>query len=272
MKVELKLSGRRVASVDALFDLYGPLEFHSPRRSTVPNLAFWLTPSARIQRLCDALGWTAPASCQIDFEHQVSPFAGEGKPSHTDLMISWRGSAVGVEAKFTEGRYRTVREWLGEALTVNRRDVLNGWVEKIASVTGHSPTPAELDSMTYQALHRVASVCDKEAERRAVLYLVFSYEETGDGYYDDLLFRIRHGFRTDPHLRMGVVSVQVVPSDGYRSLIDEWTRTKQCDKTRLRTLLLSGQLMMFNNVRFRLVGEGEKANSGEAAGLEQCCC
>lgn len=257
MNVELKLSGRKVPSVGALFDLYGLREFASPLRSTVPSVVFWSTPSVRIQQLCDALGWTAPTSCQIDFEHQVSPFAGEGKPSHTDSMITWRASAVAVEAKFTEGRYETVGQWLGENPTVNKRDVLNGWVEKIASVTGHSPVPAELDSITYQALHRVASVCSKEAERRAVLYLVFSYEGKGDGYYHDLLSRIRYGFCTDAHLRMGVVSVQVVPTVGYKSLIDEWTCTRQCDKGKLRTLLLTGQLVMFNNVRFQVIGEGE---------------
>ena len=41
----------------------------------------------------------------MEFEHLTPPPKGIGKESHTDLMITWDDVCVGIEAKYTEGRY-----------------------------------------------------------------------------------------------------------------------------------------------------------------------
>jgi hypothetical protein len=95
MKIALKYSGQPVHSIEELFDRYGDKHFGSPLRSTVPSLAFWMDAERRVCQLCSLLNWNAPTECEIDYEHQVGPFGGLGKASHTDIAqpFVWRRKA-----------------------------------------------------------------------------------------------------------------------------------------------------------------------------------
>jgi hypothetical protein len=205
-----------------------------------------------------------PTQCEIDFEHQVSPFGGQGKASHTDIMVIWDKAAVAVEAKFTEGQYELVDTWLGDNPTQNRRDVLNGWVQAISSITGKRPDGNSLRQMTYQALHRIASVQDKHGRRKAVIYLVFRQDNRAKDYYCTMLSRIAKGFGIEGHIDFAVLSVQVTPSDEYQHLITAWKQTRQYDQQFLKRLLLTRRLMQFGDGTFKTIKEGERVGTPDA--------
>jgi len=162
-----------VGHVDDLLPLYGPMEFASPTRSTVPLFSLlkhgdgiW----ASIVRLVAGEG----CSTDLHVEYTVAPTNGTGKPSHTDVMLRKGSFAVAVEAKWTEPRYHTVQEWLlGGANLENRRAVMTGWLSLLESRVGRVLQLHNFDNAVYQMVHRAASACAVSTSP-AMAYLQFS--------------------------------------------------------------------------------------------------
>ena len=109
MNIEWSYAGRNITGYQALLECYKPREFYSPKRSTVPLLAYWRTPDRRGSELSKALNLPLLSdSLCLDFEHTVPVQRGKGKPSCTDLMLTSGGVSLAIEAKWKEGRYEDV--------------------------------------------------------------------------------------------------------------------------------------------------------------------
>jgi hypothetical protein len=109
-------------------------------RSTVPLLDFWRDTEQRLNALGEAIGLNL-AKADLHFGYAVSVPRGVGKHSFTDLMLITSDAGVAIEAKFTEPPYENVTTWLGPEGSVNRREVLAGWLGLIASATSIELTP-----------------------------------------------------------------------------------------------------------------------------------
>ncbi len=157
-----------VADFDTLLEKYGPREFASPFRSTVPLFSLvkdgW--PLFReILIRCDL-----PENAHLHFEYTQEVVRGKGMASHTDLMVCGRERSLAIEAKWTEPRYQTVAEWLTSSKTnlpshgeqdpeekTNREEVMAGWHELLQSRAPSLAPVEEFSKAIYQMVHRTAS-------------------------------------------------------------------------------------------------------------------
>jgi hypothetical protein len=165
-----------------LIHRYETREFQSPFRSTIPLLALIKDAGSALESLLEPLG--VGTNPKFVFEHQVETRGGRGKPSHTDLMITSGDRAWAVEAKWTEPRYSTVKEWIAESERAgkpdeaqlkrkNREAVANGWLEYIRARGAAAPDLEACNQVVYQMLHRAASAC-ATGNKPALVYLVFA--------------------------------------------------------------------------------------------------
>ena len=174
MHIGWAFSGNELPGHDALLDSYSDQEFASPTRSTLPLLEYWQSPEPRIRELTEAFGLVPPARVQLNFEHKVSPPRGTGGPSCTDLMVTSPDLAIAIEAKWTEPRYKTVRDWLGNS--TNREQVLQGWCDLLEKRASRRVLGSNLHELPYQMVHRAASVCHQRDKSNC--WLVYSVFET----------------------------------------------------------------------------------------------
>lgn len=237
MKITFRHSGAVVESMKAMVAKYPCDEFESPKRSTVASLSFWMDAESRVVELCSTLGLAVPAECTLEFEYKVSPPAGRGKESHTDLMLWWGTTCVGVEAKYTESPYQIVSDWLKEGSNLeNRQKVLGGWCDLIATVTGSKYAPELLAAERYQMIHRIASVCSRPEKHRHVVYQVFDPQPEKIGYYRQDLARLKKLFATGSAIGLHICKVEVRSFDVHSALVKEWNR----DKTRCSAAVIAG--------------------------------
>jgi len=99
---------------------------------------------------------------------------GAGKVSCTDLMAISGGSALAIEAKWTEKRYETVKSWSQRGSgSSNRQTVLDGWLGLLQQHSTLPLNPASFSDAVYQMVHRAASARDAGKDPR-MAYLIFS--------------------------------------------------------------------------------------------------
>ena len=80
-------------------------------------------------------------------------------------------NALAIEAKWTEPRYETVRQWLVNKGT-NAQDVLSGWLNALQPHARHPLLTAAFSDAVYQMIHRAASACVAGSNPK-MAYLVF---------------------------------------------------------------------------------------------------
>ncbi len=184
MRIIWSHEGRCISSYDKLLDSYQNNEFNSPKRSTVPLLAYWRTPDQRAREFSKALGFELSRSVRLDFEYKVPVQCGRGKASHTDLMLISGDVCVAIEAKFTDPRYECVAEWLAKGSNIkNRMKVLQGWLGLLSSDLKQK----DVAELPYQLVHRAASACHPDAECRHLVYQVFDADSAKrEMYLSDL--------------------------------------------------------------------------------------
>jgi hypothetical protein len=246
MKIALQHSGCPVASVRELVAKYPSDEFDSPKRSTIPSLAFWIDTQGRVSQLCTALGLALPGECTLEFEYQVAPPAGKGKESHTDIMLWWGTTCVGIEAKYTEQPYEVVSHWLkAGSKPENRLKVLGGWCDLIMRTTGKKCAPESLEEVTYQMIHRIASVCSRPEKQKHVVYQVFDPQSDKIGYYRQELMRLKHLLGTGDTIVFHIAKVPVHSSDVHSTLVKKWNKDKTSCSADVIAGLITGTLMSF---------------------------
>lgn len=247
----LKLRGQPLADFSSLVESYASKELASPKRSTVPLLAYWAHPEDRLRDLCANLGCKPSGPLEFHFEFPVPVQHGVGKASFTDLMVLSPRFAVAIEAKYTEPTYETVTDWLGNPHQSNRIAVLEGWIDLIERGTGVKLTSLELANYPYQLVHRTASACFPSADQRWVIYQLFS--KTNYSYYQKHLSAMHHLLRDQTKLSLGLLLSPPEPSEEYKHLEKLWVSGQRDLSDPIRYGLLSDSLFKFNCVRFIMV-------------------
>jgi hypothetical protein len=248
MNVAIKYSSKPVDNLQDLLSRYPQDEFDSPRRSTVPSLVYWSTPEPRIKDLSIKLDLACPNSCTLDFEYKVPAQKGRGRESHTDLMIYWDEVCIGVEAKYTEPHYPNVKDWLAAGdQQKNRLDVLDGWCSLIEGITKTKRNAELLEDATYQAIHRVASVCSRPEPNKYVVYQVFDPGAENLQYYITELLKIREIFGGSGILNLCLLFADIQPTDKYLSLVNQWkTNRTKCNQD-IISGICNGDLFSLSN-------------------------
>ena len=210
-----------------------------------------------MRELSVALGFVAPASVQLDFEHTVSPIRGRGKASHTDVMVTSPRSVIGIEAKWTEPRSEVVRVWLGDS--ANKADVLRGWCDLLEQRTARRIGERDLAGLPYQMVHRAASACD-EAGSESNCWLVYMvFEATGNSLEDCLadLRSFRQVLGPDSSLGVALVECTVVPSNALLDLQTRWHQGARALAEPVREYLKSGTLLQVSMERVHHLRSGQ---------------
>jgi hypothetical protein len=244
----LKLRNNPVADFCKLVELYTKDELASPRRSTVPLLAFWAHAESRLRELAAYVGLDQSDPVELCFEFPVPVRQGKGKASFTDLIILSSSLAVAIEAKYAEPPYETVEEWLGDPPRNNREAVLGGWCDLIRAATGVRLKAAQLAGCPYQLVHRTASACSPQVERRWVIYQLFS--EENHIYYRTHLSSIDRLLGNQKSLSFGLLLSPLKGSAGYSRIDDRWEGGERDLSKEVRAGLLSDTLFEFNDVQF----------------------
>ena len=223
MKIQIKYSSTPVDSIESLAARYPRREFQSPNRSTVPSLAFWSTPETRIRQICNCLHLTVPSACTLDFEFKVKPIKGRGKASHTDVMITWDDAVIGIEAKYTEPNYQIINKWIQSGKNeANRNDVLDGWCEIISRVTKKKIGAITQSDITYQMVHRLASVCSMQESRRYLVYQLFDPSPDDMKYYLTELQKVHDFFHIDGTVPLYIMETSIKAKAPYDKLVKKW--------------------------------------------------
>jgi hypothetical protein len=217
-------------------------DLDSPRRSTVPLVAYWRDPIARLTWLRERLGFPSVSRASVSFEHPVRPRLGRGKPSYTDLMILAPATVIAIEGKYTEPTYETVRAWLREPRDQNRCEVLRGWLDMLDKATGAALATDVVLHLPYQLVHRAASACFSDAVQRAVIYQVFDVTQR-ERYLDEL--RHLRALVKTPALKLAVLSTPATPTERYSPLLARWDAGERKMAREVRAALLDGQAFTF---------------------------
>lgn len=216
-----------VCDFNALVDK--PFNLESPCRSTVPLLAYWADFTQRLAHFGQSLQLPIPADASLTFEYTVSPIRGRGKASHTDLLIQSAPLAIAEEAKYTEGNYDAVSTWCGSPPSRNKVDVLEGWLEMINRVTGGQLVARQVQSIAYQLIHRTASACSINADRRAVVYHYFDPTDRKREYYRKQLRAFADLFAAPKRVSFYLYETPLVKTAAYVQLQARWLRNKKQD-------------------------------------------
>jgi hypothetical protein len=147
---------RPMSDFASLVSCYPKDEFNSPTRSTVPLLALAKDEPDLLYQLLSQCDLDRNAA--LHFEYQVKSPRGQGKASHTDLMVCGKAGCMAIEAKWMEPSYETVDAWLTPE-TNNRSEVLKGWLDLMRDVSSRMLSIDDVRSVTYQTIHRAASAC-----------------------------------------------------------------------------------------------------------------
>lgn len=246
--MHLKLREDRVADFRDLVHRYTQDELASPRRSTVPLLAFWAHTESRFRELAAHIDLDPSDPVEFCFEFPVPVQQGKGKASFTDLMILSSSFAVAIEAKYTEPAYETVKDWLDKPVKKNREVVLEGWLSLIERATGVRLGVAQVAEHPYQLIHRAASACFPPVRSRWVIYQLFS--KLVPCYYLEHLSAIHRLLCSQESLSFGVLLSPVEGSAEYSKIEDRWEAGERDLSREVCAGLLSGTLFEFSNVQF----------------------
>ena len=248
---------KQVNALDDVFACYSTHEFESPTRSTVPLLSL-LQDASATKTLLQKLDLN-DESLNAHLEYQVRPSKGDGKASHTDLMLIQNGNSVAIEAKWTEPPYDSVEKWVQKgARPKNRREVLRGWIDYLQRHTDRTLDAAAFGTATYQIVHRAASACAAcdAGGRPSLGYIQFSPLPTGVAPDVKLLetglsnlFHLLGAPAAFPFFLIEVTAEPTAAFEGISKLSRGLPETAKAVCTALR----SGPLFKFTNFRVSLV-------------------
>lgn len=236
-----------VGDFDELLNRVPKSALDSPRRSLVPLLDYWRDPKSGFDKLSAVQGCRVGPPVQLLFEHAVPVQAGRGKASFTDLMILGEETAVAVEAKHTEPKYKSTREWLRGEKGGNRHDVLRGWLGLISATTTLPLTSDSVLDLPYQLIHRTASVCFLGRPTASVVYLVFG--EKSAPRYRESLSDFAELLGSPPMISFHLLSCTVAETDSYSGLLKRWDRGDRKLGDEVRNMLRRGPAFSFGPLK-----------------------
>ena len=251
MKLVWSYAGRFVSGFDELLGCYGAKEFKSPKRSTVPFLAYWASAEQRAKEWSEELSFALSDAIYLDFEYEVPVQRGKGKASCTDLRLTTGAASVAIEAKWTESRYKDVNRWLLDTTDrQNRREVLEGWLDRLQACASTKLRLEDLAQLPYQMIHRAASACCLDAENRWLVYQVFdASEDKWNMYLTDLKTLVKRlGERST--LRICVAGCSLTRTDRQIELEQRWDGGERHLGEPVREGLKHGDLFCVSLERF----------------------
>lgn len=222
MTVRWAYRGRPVSSVETLVRSFGASALASPKRSTVPLLAYWRDANRRLPELAGKIGATFPGDVLLDFEHEVPVQMGTGPASCTDLMITGGDATVAIEAKFTEGRYEDVRTWLGSPASTNREDVLKGWLALVSQAGRDALAMEDVMGLPYQLIHRAASACHAGARQPWLVYQMFDTAPDKLQVYREDLRSLARLLGERRQLKIRLLDCGTASTARYKALVAAW--------------------------------------------------
>jgi hypothetical protein len=237
---------RPVLDYPSVVAAYSDHDLASPFRSTVPFLAYWLTPVQRLPAFLTALGIESQDLEAAAFEYTVPVQAGKGNDSHTDLMLLLHSQAIAIEAKYTEPPYETVEDWLGSSPSSNRDSVLIGWLRLINRATGSDLEIADVRDCTYQLIHRTASVCETGKQALAVVYQCFDPAQEHLYQYNRQLSLLCGAINKPERISFFLYGVGLRKSSAYQTLQAKWEAGDRDLSSEVKQGLISQSLMSFD--------------------------
>jgi hypothetical protein len=170
---------------------------------------------------------------------------GIGNDSYTDLMLLSGKIAIGIEAKYTEPKYETINKWLGDPPSDNRLKVLEGWFDLLERATGKFLNKDEYLEITYQLIHRSASVCYPDARERFLIYQCFNINDRMQQYYSDQLSNLISLLGHPDNLHFYLIVIPIQKSNEYMELESMWNSGQRKLEKQVKAGLIDGNLMKF---------------------------
>ncbi len=125
---------------------------------------------------------------------------------------------------------------------------VEGWLDLIARATGRQLTVEQVKDCTYQSVHRAASVCSVQAERRAVVDHGFDLNESQRRYYLAQLTLLAGLVATPDKLRLFLLTNKMAKSPAYSDLQAKWRANEGRDFAQdIRRLLRQHNVAAFND-------------------------
>ncbi len=239
MKLKFKKNGP--SSLEDLINLYNGREFKSPYRSTVALLTlFKVDPTMKVipNELIDR------SDTECVFEYEVEVGRGRGYPSCTDLMIVSPDTCIAIEAKRTEPHYETVAQWRGDSW--NKREVLQGWLDMINSISPITLSQHTVSQMPYQMIHRAASACLQRRKATRLVYMGFDLSRGKKEYYANNLATLSK--LTGSSLKISLVTLSIGKSSLQKDLEKQWDSGNRNLSIQIKRGIVNGSLMSFESV------------------------
>lgn len=219
MKITLKYKNKKVSNYQELIKSYSNAEFDSPYRSTIPLLHYWKDTETQLVELTDILNTETPHDATLDFEHCVYSLKGNGRPSQTDLMISFNDCAIAIEAKYTEPEYETVDNWLDDS--ENKHLVLQGWIDLInKTIPSEEIEVKDVLRLPYQLVHRCASACAAEKSKTFLIYQCFDLNQSKFEYYQSQLNALKQ--LTADAVAIFLINIPLIKQPQLKILQSRW--------------------------------------------------
>ena len=223
-----------------LLEKYSYREFLSPYRSTVNMLSF--TQSTAIDSFLKEID-VDKSKAKFFFEYRVPVQQGGGPSSHTDVMIFNGNRCIAIEAKNTEPPYDKVNVWLTNP---NRSEVLTGWLNLINSKANTALTLDDVQDITYQMIHRLASACTDETKKPELIYLYFKKKVRMQEYYIEQLTRLKQ--LVEDKIKIRLYFIDNTPTAEMINLQGQWDNSVRDLRTQVLAGLIANNLFTFDNV------------------------
>ena len=231
-------------TIGELIEKYPKREFLSPYRSTVNMLSF--ITSKQFELLLVDKGIELETA-KFYFEYRVP--VRKGNQSHTDLMIVDNNKCISIEAKYTESKYQKVNTWRG--CSNNKLEVLNGWLNLINSKLTNEIKIDDIQDITYQMIHRLASACYNETKKPEMIYLYFDSKPEMINYYKEQLNKLK--LLVKDNIKIELFSINSIPTDEMKELKKQWGNKIRDLRDNVMDGLIKNSLYTFENTKLKSI-------------------
>jgi len=226
--------------MDELITRYPNDEFLSPKRSTVNMLSFMQ--SKAFDEFVNDIE-VDKSKAKFHCEYRVPVQMGRGPASHTDVMVITENRIFAVEAKNTEPPYATVKQWL---ISQNRTDVLNGWLNLINAKANTTISIVDVQDITYQMIHRLASACIDITKNPEMIYLYFGNNQGMKDYYNEKFNNLKS--LVEDRIKIELYFIEGNPTAEMRTLLERWDHGERDLRAEVISGLRRNSLYTFENV------------------------
>jgi hypothetical protein len=259
--------------IEALIHRFPKGAFASPFRSTVPFFALakdaWPT-FAKLVSACDA-----SPDFTTHFEFKVAAPGVKGNPSHTDAMIVSPTSALAIEAKWTEPRYKTVSKHVESRVAqlcrskkisglqndlahrAAQRAIVEAWLSLIKPITKVQLDFDDVQGVVYQMIHRAASACALERQGK-LAYLHFQTHqshpsESASATYRSDLTHLFNLLGKPENFPFYLVEIRMWPTPAFERIKD-LPRGEASTHEKVRRAILESELFEFDEPKVEKLG------------------